>query len=553
MTYLDQFPYFFSYSLKKQDALWNRQFNEDDSSNLYFLLKLLEDEYVHIQDDMDRVQEVGRAFVQDCINGYKFSGSIIFNYLQFAGSTILAYYFVNIKVPGYMFNWLTNSLTDSLEPEQQKDVIYGRIHEFILSNKQIIHQNLDEILAMWTYSLFLYSRVYGGLKEVAIQYLELYLKYFLTMPRRGNIYFDYIQSLCQIYTFTKQHHRNTEFQKVGHYLNLSYQATETPDEWKMLIAIQFSCIDEISGRMTRIQWCALVLEKYRPLLKGHQELQVLINYYGQDANQILQHLTEIKEAVRTYRKFIERSGANKSLINYELNEIYGLMFPLVITLVKNSQITAVNELLGVFFNIPEEKLIHEQILHIIPNDRSGIVLSNNNNVYIIYRDPIELVRKLTKCMNAFLNTTFSIRDDTEFVLVRPERHGIPNPTLGPDFENLMNELFDFTEGVPENMLSVNGYVFHFGFNAPLQQILLGQKGFTLPMIYSFQQPFVQRPFKKAYIWQGDSMFAQLECTGVKEILEKKGMAVTLVNGEQTPVSDFIQAYESDEYDLIWLS
>lgn len=546
----------YSEATLKDDSFWELGFNLNLIEFCNVFIDFFEKETLLVQDRSRFIQRT-TACLNDLIEFKTKNPSLttICDFFQFSLSSHLLINLVNSKLFTYAYDWISNSLDNIISTNPERNHNIDRIYSFIESQHPFIRQELINILGIWTYSLFYYSRITAGHIPTVKIFLEHFEDYFFSYPTRERMLYEYILSVCQGLAWAVTNN-DDRFAKEMIRLLLKMEKDEKfPRDWKKDVIFQLSCVSsELTGQPQEV-WAGQLLEKYSDLFKSHERIHVWINFTNNSPQKILNNIKVIKAAIDEYHDSISAMQADKSLIEYELSQIYLILFSTVVVLLKNGNAKEAEDLFAYNFQINNP--FTGPLLHIIPNDPHGVVYVCDTKIITFSSQNIhELLRRILIQTNNFLQLTHTINGYPEYQPegVPIERHGVPVEKEATPYYDMLVEYFDFNKLNAEiPVKDIRGCYFHNGTNIPIQPILTQTTGIGLPFNLSFQEPEVARKIKSVLLWEGDSMLSPHECEGLTMIFEKGGVDVSKLTFEKSSKEDFIAEYESDKYDCLIVS
>ncbi|MCX4538440.1 CHAT domain-containing protein (plasmid) [Streptomyces sp. NBC_00841] len=88
---------------------------------------------------------------------------------------------------------------------------------------------------------------------------------------------------------------------------------------------------------------------------------------------------------------------------------------------------------------------------------------------------------------------------------------------------------------------------------PLQAMLARHGGPVLPVSVSLRQPLPDRRVRSVQVWCGDAPFAQAEGAVLETVFSYAGIRCDLVGPDEVDRERFLDAYQDDAYDVIWVA
>jgi hypothetical protein len=88
--------------------------------------------------------------------------------------------------------------------------------------------------------------------------------------------------------------------------------------------------------------------------------------------------------------------------------------------------------------------------------------------------------------------------------------------------------------------------------APIQGLMVRQRGWTLPLSMSLHAPLPNRQIRRALVWLQGSMFNQREMDELVPRLEASGLSVDVRSQADMTRERFLHDYGSTDFDLVWV-
>lgn len=549
-------PTFYAGSLNRESQLWDKEIDWDTIPSIENIIFQYDKEIEMCLDDLDSMILTTTNFCSDILTIKKEAFSPIESllmFLHFQASTNLINILTIRKVFNYEFDWIANSVSQELRTSVQRDFEPHWLIVFIANTNEYIQKYLVNTFTLWSRNLFYYSRVTGGHKELIEHYLNKCYSFLKSLVNATFFYLDLTMSFTEILGWASRNKFDHIKKDAAEILLYYYNLKGFPEEWKMIIELQFSCDGYQFTNFSRDYWCNTLLETRN--LEGHNKLHVLLNKYGDNEEELIERRVIIELAILEYHTFLESKGLKDKYLEYELSRIFTLLTPAIITFLKSGQISYINSLIRTFFQIPHNKIISDENVIIQPSCEQGVNYSIKNLSIYTQKDPFYFIPEITTLLNVFLSKTLTLDDDFAFrASPLPRTEGVPKPELGINLENILVEYYDLKNpNVKEILENRSGYFLYNGHQIPLQPLFVKYIGSTPPMIHSFLKPLASREIKNVLIWQGDTMLSERECDTISKVFEDKGISVTRLNFYDNSSEEFIEYYNSVEFDLIWIS
>lgn len=547
----DELPLLYSISYNKNHSTWCKESEWDDANYHAALIYHFESELENTNGDVELILARSTAFVTDMIN-LKVSHQeeiTLLDFLQFHSSTQVLYYLTKNKYFSYCFDWINNSISETVSVEKSRDFYGLRIQDMIESQDQYIRSQFENCFPIWTYCLFYYSRCTGGHIELSKLFIQIYYRHFVSLAAMCQT-IDYCNALTQISSWCGNYNLIEIIEDCYRMLLLIYQTTNDP-KIKKSVAFQFSCLNNKITNKTKREWCKIVQDDYGHLLQAHEKFQILLNFYETDLAEILGNFDKIIKTIYAYS--IEEENHKYELYLYHESRIFSICERLIITLVMNGHVEHANRIIGTYFAISSEKLITSQNAYIIPNAEFEVLYCFYNNVLRVEADTKRNLPAIVTLKNSFLGTTHTFNDNLSYQYMAPEREGVPNQLHANEFYVACANHMSVKKLLENpNIAKSNGYFLLLGFQLPIQQLIAMEIGITIPIIHSFLEPLPARTPRKVFIWQGYTQMAEIERLGLEEVFNKFGIEMVSINCHSSTKENFLENYINPEYDGVWI-
>lgn len=161
--------------------------------------------------------------------------------------------------------------------------------------------------------------------------------------------------------------------------------------------------------------------------------------------------------------------------------------------------------------------------------------------------------RLTKAMNAALGRALVTRGLSDADLT-VRATGKKRPEHAPELEAALHAYLDAADlGEFARDEKAEAYISLSSSLIPLQAMLARRQGAVLPLATSLYQPLPDRPVRAVQLWCGDAPKAPKEAEAVKTVLSYMDIRCDIVPAEEATREGFLAAYQSDEYDVIWVA
>ena len=406
-----------------------------------------------------------------------------------------------------------------------------------------------QIITLWLGQLFYYSRSFSGLSQLCQDFLELSIKWAAEVIRATTM--DGAFLLTQLYAWT------TEYQQ--------------PDKAKDILDIISTVYSELSwGPLSAEKQhlgVHLVLTSKQPAQREsiYAELKAHGTLSAQDKMQIACEIDNSIDAIKTnfdailtaVREFSHEVEARaKTLIDitYEKSRLFKVLNNVILTLCQHAATTELATLLTAYYHPDADWAPRDSILFILPNAKDGVLYCAKGGLAVYEQDNVVAVPVLVDMANQALSQLHVLRGTPGQITPVPERTiGFPILPLGREFERTVSSFYNLRK---LGQLDISGVtaLCPFNFNQlPLQALMLKELQVTFPIYTSLQNKGAYPRPRHVLFWQGSSVTSEMEGNALAYIFEKAGIKLTvLVEGTATK-QDFIDAYRSPDYDIIWVS
>ena len=554
MTLKETFPLLHNCSIFPDDPRWNEMFYYDQDS----FEKVNQFVREHIRPfvgDIEKVSSIATAVCKDirALPRRPEGARLMADFLQFQICTMMMNIAATKRLNVPLFHWIANSVSDTIDEDDIRNVMGGWILAFSQSDSAYIKEYFKIEFIQWTRQFFYFMRVMGGHQQLTAYYLDNLLDLFFGFANRAFYYLNYDIAIGQILTWASNT-GHIELKKNAARINMYlYDSLGYPEEWRKNIEFGFACTGFEYTDRTQKEWIDLVFKKR--VLNGHERLQLLALKYQDSTETVKQNFLQITDSIDEYHRYIDQYYEKEQIRNYELSRIFNLLKPLLLTLLKDGDVATTNLLIGRYFKISKQQLVEPSSVVITPGTLEGVQYTRQGAVISSGENPYEHASELMIVCNAFLGWTGVMTDDLSFNAEIPERgEGIPDKSFGPELENRIVKYYGFDQQkILEFLMTASGYYLFGNYQLPLQPLMVKYGKFSLPMIQSFKKTKQARLLKKVFMWQGDSTSSEMECDAVQQLFGSKGIEVYRLNWHQSSKEEFLATYRLKEFDLVWIS
>lgn len=448
-------------------------------------------------------------------------------------------------------DFLVWGLVDKIEYGETEIFDTGKVARFITSQEPFINQNAVPQAFEWLRTLFYYSRHHGGLKGVCLDALDMFgdifFPLFNSVPASILPQELFVGTCCQVLSW-RIDNKDARAVEIAQYLESIYDSLE--DSNKKTVCIQLGTGGSEYTSLTSGQWAFRGLYEFKSHLKAHEELHLKSVYYITNHTEIQRNLADIIQAIDAYNNHL--GPLDPISKKYEKTRIFGVVRGLIAKCIGNGWIETAAILICCYYSIEDsERKIKNQLM-VLVNHKANILYGVEGKVKVFEEKPHQVLIDLFIQANVFLGATLVLHDVPDFPLQQPRVPGIPVKQEGANFEAQLVNHYQFERLRPEDVQDVDSMIIFPGLQHPVQALMYKYLKNTFPINVSLRQPKKVRVIRKALVWCYGTTSSDLETILVKKILSDAGIEVETPDLLSSNKADFLDKYESMEFDLVWL-
>jgi hypothetical protein len=542
-----------SFSKDKEAYIWHKVSDFENPEEVEEFFEWFEIEIKLIDCNIEKSQLLARALIKDLLElkGKNAHNEDLIDFLQYIISVSILRIVTSNKILNYCYDWICNSLSRDLPESLQREYEPNRIVAFFASKNVFIKKNIDLFFLTWSECIFYYSRCTGGHIDLCKIYLDIYFIRIINLFTQKLFLEELIPALANISTWCFIHKNDSQNKIASEILFKLYNLNISPLSKKM-IAVNFSCRKNSYNLYSKKEWCDIIITTYLDILHPHEHLQIYANKFEDNVDQLIENLDVLFLSFDEYYKYLDAHDDDFK-INYELSRLYSNLLNSICLLIQNGKTEIASEIICRYFRIDYDSTFSKNILFILPNTESGVFYSVGKSQIITDTNTFKNIPQIITFNNQFFSTTNTLHDYSDFQYESPRRLGAPLKEKANQFLEAIKKHFDFNQIIQIPRLSeINGMHLFYGIQLPIQSIISKELKIIIPLIQSFEKPNKQRKINKVLIWDGDTMLSQIECIGINDIFQNKGIETVVLNFETSSKQDFLENYYSDDYDLIWI-
>lgn len=323
-----------------------------------------------------------------------------------------------------------------------------------------------------------------------------------------------------------------------------------PKKFRALLYSGFSTTAGNYSSKASSVWAEKALAEFGEFLSDGDKMQLLSTVYAGsekgDPSMLLSQIDLVQrywksqlDEISFFRDAAMRSGAIQPFIVKSLNDI-------------DTELTLQGLQLWYQLTSDDSSISAKDLYLSIPFGEHGYLSVLGSEKKFIERDSQAFIEDLVYASNKFLGVAKSIAYADNSGLTIPDRIGVPMYGHSSDYEPALTQgycpiPFPF-KSEPSCQLIIDNEC------NPVQAIQLKNWGTTWPITSSLSVPKPDRKPQNILIWcGGGSLTEELEAEVIKHVFEKAGATVDVASFVEPAQRCFIDAYEDNRYDVIWIA
>lgn len=455
------------------------------------------------------------------------------------------------------YNWITYAFSDDLSTAQVKQLDLNTILDF-LTDKTCSSMLNYGIIAHWLGDFYNMARSLAAIPQAGDELFQLSIAIGKQALRFGNIeesFWCWMNTAC--WGANYDHPKTEELVKI---IEVMIFNKEIPSSYKANLVYGLTNVTSRFSTKPDFEWAKLALEGYQEHMKGHQKLAALICISKEALPKSLDeyHQQVILEIVE-YINGDDLTGLSKIEQLRLADRLSEMLMPYVGTCIEYGKSgLAISTLLKWYSVNSEMGISPEKSLIFYPSDRDKFLVGSGRFNLVLSRDLIPLYKKLTSETNEFLGIASSINTIADFEITTHEadRFGVPSEDKSEEVEILLKEFFhceEIKELIVNDKLDISSMLCLPSNHHSLQYISSKYIDETWPLSSCLENPKPDADIKKVCLWCGAGSFTEtMESNVLIDTFASAGIQVDYFPSEETTKEAFIQIYQSDDYDVIWI-
>jgi hypothetical protein len=450
------------------------------------------------------------------------------------------------------YDWITFGLCDDLSANQLKDLEFGRLYGFMED-----HSSSDLIVSysvgQWIGDFYYICRCLSAMPDIAGELFRWSSSFALRTLGEGNID-EFLWAFSCIACWGANNHDEKTYEVVA-IMERFIADDKFPNVVKHGLLVCLSTVASHYSSKPSHVWAQLALEQYSALSYGHQTLQFLMEScpVGVEVSdeKLYLILSEIDKVRLTVTDPVKNIQAQDHLSD--------MLSPFIGKCIEMKQGGDAAKVLKAWYNVASNQGVEDDnLLIIFPNYAKSLMYSAGSQSFALRRDIGGLFSNTISVSNRFLGISSSVGRNPGFILNEPDegRFGVPDEQVSEEMEACLVEFYainDVRGYLYANNESVSGMVTLPSSQHSIQYLFQKYTGHCWPIASSLLPPAEDREVRKVCMWCGaGSITEEIELNAVKSVLEKSNIQVDYFSSSETTKAKFINIYESNEYDVIWV-
>ncbi|WP_045689559.1 CHAT domain-containing protein [Hymenobacter sp. AT01-02] len=408
--------------------------------------------------------------------------------------------------------------------------------------------DISQIIARWLGALYYYSKAFGGLLTECAAFVPGAIR---LLDIEGATTQVNAQLATQLHGWAISQGQSLLAAEMLELIEILYAdlTWNKHPECKLHLGVQL--VLTLQNRALRKRLYDLIINQpgLHLVAKMQMTCQVDTSYPEIQAN-----FAKILTAVRNYSSDVETRVVKPVEAAYEKSRLFNTLEKLVGELCRKGASTQLAILLNAFYHPGAQQELPDGMLFIIPNAEEGVIYCALGRTIIHRQDTRLEIPKLVDIMNLALSQLHSLRGHVDQVIPVPTKGvGRPMYEYGEEFEQTVSAYYNLNSIKSFDLDSLTALC-AFNFNhLPLQALMIKELGMTLPIYVSLQPKAPTGRVRSVLLWQGNSMTSELESDVLAYLFQRSGAALTILREGESTKQDFMDAYQSNEYDVVWIS
>lgn len=408
--------------------------------------------------------------------------------------------------------------------------------------------NVAQVITRWLGELYYYCRSFSGLLDWCLAFLQPAISWSSAVRATTA---EGAQLATQLHSWAIAYNKQDTATQLDESIKSSYSelswSKHSASKQSLGIHLVVTSQDPILRRAiyTELVGHSGVAPSYK------MQLACGLN---RDIDSIKTGFVDILSAVREYSQDAEARSSDHINLTYEKSRLFKILDPVILTLCQHGATKELAALLTAFYHWDADWVLEDSILFILPNAPEGVLFCAREQVAIHEQDTAVAVPALVDIANRALSQLLVLRGTVNQNTPIPERMvGMPIMALGNEFEKEVTGFYNFAKLRELDISSITSLC-PFNFNQlPLQALTLKELQITFPIHTSLQKKSTYPAIRSVLLWQGNSNTSEFECNALGSIFYQAGVQVTTMVHGMASKQDFVEAYKSTKYDVIWVS
>ncbi|HYO66122.1 MAG TPA: CHAT domain-containing protein, partial [Archangium sp.] len=453
-------------------------------------------------------------------------------------------------------DWIIYSLSDEIVDTStgapvEVDFQIHRLTDLTQASGRISRLGAHQTLLEWLRAFLYYSRIRGVLHDILLPTLPALLPWLTRQLPDIEAIRTTLQLLPWLEVHAPQYAPGLAL-LIEHLLSNQHIPRASRKDISIALSVRAGSLTKVP----RAQRAQQTLADFNDLLRGHERLQLLVASTDNSPENITAALSQLLSAIEEHHRFIEQRGSLRRSWRaiYARGPMFDVIAPLFIPLLERGHTLVAQQLLAAWEGRFEKRRMNPP-LFVVPNHPDGTLYAVEGSASRPTNESISL-HELTGLSNQFLGRLVVNTNLPNFELqATPRGHHFVSRSHALEFASASEARLDTARmaqwlntiaSKPQAMVVVPGVPY------PTQALILRASGWTAPWSISLEEPAEDRKLRSALIWCTGTNYSQMESNAVTHALSTAGIKVEVVPDNEMTEQRFLDAYASNNYDLIWL-
>jgi len=339
-------------------------------------------------------------------------------------------------------------------------------------------------------------------------------------------------------------------------LQIAFRRGGIPKTYKRAIGMALGTSAGTHTEKGVAYWAKKALKELNGVLIAQDILQLTVNAIVSDEVNSAYLVDRIEKLITSYvNKQIIACKHDTVIFNYQQIRLYDIISPYITTLAKKGKADDIISVLTQWFLVPNENKRKTNLICFAPNDVDGALYASNGMTMIVQNTEVSYSDTIA-ATNEFLGIYISIFDNPSQEDFTPSTLPAQDVEAGNVFLKQLLGLYKFKEACSFFAKNSNEKLSLLPLSTlphPVQPLMVRECGFSFPICSSYEAPQIDRPVKKALLFNTSTLSGQAEVEAAADFLSANGIEVTLHSSADFTNDEFLSCYLDPSYDLLWIT